>query len=40
VHLVFQNHTFNSRLWTYPDYQQPAVIEFFNAVREKYMRER
>jgi hypothetical protein len=40
VHLVFQNHTFNTRLWTYPDYQQPAVIEFFNAVREKYMRER
>jgi len=39
VHLVYRNHTFNAQPWTYPDYKQPEIINFFNLVRENYMQQ-
>jgi hypothetical protein len=39
VHLIYQNHSFREQSWTYPDYRQPAIIGFFNSIREAYMRQ-
>lgn len=36
LHLVFQNKSFQVQPWTYPDYRQPQIIEFFNDVRQFY----
>lgn len=36
LHLVFQNKSFQVQTWTYPDYRQPQIIEFFNEVRQQY----
>lgn len=39
VHLRYQQHQFQANEWTYPDYKEPLVIEFFEAVRKKYMEQ-
>ena len=36
LHLVFINKTFRTQPWTYPDYQQSSVIEFFLNLRKIY----
>ncbi len=36
LHLVFTKGSFQIQPWTYPDYQQPWVIELFNRWRERY----
>ncbi len=36
VHFIFQKKSFQVQPWTYPDYQQPFVITFFNDLRERY----
>ena len=35
--LLFKRGCFTPLQWTYPDYADPEVIEFFNEVRQKYM---
>jgi hypothetical protein len=35
--LVFQDRTFHSLPWTYPDYADAGQITFFNRVRQRYM---
>ncbi len=35
--LVFKRGSFRTLEWTYPDYADPAIIEYMNKVREKYM---
>ena len=37
VHLRFVNHRFQTTEWTYPDYKERFVLEFFEEVRRKYM---
>lgn len=37
VHLKYQKHQFQANEWTYPDYKEPLVIDFFEKVRNKYM---
>ena len=37
VHLRYINHRFQPTEWTYPDYKEPFVLEFFESVREKYL---
>ncbi|MBI2195275.1 MAG: DUF4416 family protein [Planctomycetes bacterium] len=37
VTLHFQEGSFRSWPWTYPDYQTPATVKFFNEVRARYM---
>jgi len=37
--LFFQNNTFNSWPWTYPDYASEEMIEYFNKVRNTYMKD-
>ena len=39
VHLSFTQNSFQVQPWTYPDYQQKAVIEFFNLVRQNYLQQ-
>jgi hypothetical protein len=39
VHLNFQDNSFQIQSWTYPDYQQKEVIEFFNNVRQRYLHQ-
>jgi hypothetical protein len=36
VHLQFTGKKFQVQSWTYPDYQQPQVLEFFTEVRKSY----
>ncbi|HES59637.1 MAG: DUF4416 family protein [Calditrichaceae bacterium] len=36
LHLYFENGTFKKQTWTYPDYQQPLAIFFFNDLRSRY----
>ena len=36
VTLRFRKGSFEPLEWTYPDYKQPLVMEFFNKVRENY----
>jgi len=36
VQYRFMNGSFRSNDWTYPDYQEPLAIDFFNQVRERY----
>jgi hypothetical protein len=33
--LVFQKGAYERLPWTYPDYQEPALLHFFGALREK-----
>jgi hypothetical protein len=37
VHLRFQKGNFNTREWTYPDYRQPMILDFFKEIRELYL---
>lgn len=39
VHLKVSNRRFVPNEWTYPDYQTPEALAFFNRVRQNYMRE-
>jgi hypothetical protein len=34
--LIFHQKRFQTLAWTYPDYADPKVIEFFNGIREQY----
>jgi len=34
--LIFKRGTFTSLPWTYPDYKEPLVVEWFNKIRQKY----
>ncbi len=36
LHLIFQNKSFRVQPWTYPDYSQSMIIDFFNQVRQSY----
>ncbi len=36
VHLIYRHNAFHKMEWTYPDYQQPLVVSFFQNVRNKY----
>ncbi len=36
LHLYFENGSFKKQYWTYPDYQQPLAINFFNEIRTQY----
>ncbi|NOX36032.1 MAG: DUF4416 family protein [Calditrichaeota bacterium] len=37
LHLRFRQKHFHPLEWTYPDYREPFVIEFFERVREQYL---
>jgi hypothetical protein len=39
VHLQYQDQSFRAQPWTYPDYQQSEIIQFFNKVRLKYFHQ-
>jgi hypothetical protein len=39
IHLAYTNQSFQKQPWTYPDYQQKEIIDFFNNVREKYLHQ-
>lgn len=36
LHLYFENGSFKKQFWTYPDYQQPLAINYFNELRVRY----
>lgn len=37
VHLRYVSHRFQTTEWTYPDYKEQFVLDFFEEVRKKYM---
>ncbi len=37
VHFRFRKGQFQAMEWTYPDYRQPEVMEFFEHLRKRYM---
>jgi hypothetical protein len=39
VHLCFRKKSFQKQPWTYPDYQQTEVINFFNETRKNYLNQ-
>jgi len=39
VHLAYHHNTFHAQPWTYPDYKQADIIEFFNQVRQRYLHQ-
>lgn len=39
IHLNYTNKSYQPQPWTYPDYAQPGVIEFFNIVRSNYFHQ-
>ena len=39
VHLVYTNQAFRTQPWTYPDYQQKSVLDFFTRVRTNYLHQ-
>jgi hypothetical protein len=39
VHLRYRRNKFHINEWTYPDYREMIVIEFFARLRKKYMKE-
>lgn len=39
VHLRFRNGHFQTNPWTYPDYQQPQIIAYFEEVRKVYLNQ-
>jgi hypothetical protein len=39
VHLIYHHNSFHEQPWTYPDYKQIDVIEFFNRVRQRYLHQ-
>jgi len=38
--LIFERGSFVPLKWTYRDYADPEIIEFFNGIREGYMKQR
>lgn len=40
VELVFSDGTFHPLPWTYPDYREPAAIDFFNRLRLQHRKAR
>ena len=39
IHLKFTNKVFQSQPWTYPDYKQEKVIQFFMELRQSYFKQ-
>ncbi len=39
LHLRFEGGRFRPQAWTYPDYREPFVLEFFNRVRQTYLQQ-
>jgi len=39
LHLRFSQKTFHAQPWTYPDYKQQSIIEFFNEMRQRYFHQ-
>ncbi len=39
LHLTWSAKSYNSQSWTYPDYAQTAVIDYFNALRKIYLKD-
>ena len=39
IHLTYTNQSFQKQSWTYPDYQQEGIINFFNEIRHKYLHQ-
>ncbi len=37
IHLTYTMQSFQKQSWTYPDYQQEEIINFFNEIRHKYL---
>lgn len=37
--LIFRQGSFQPLEWTYPDYAESAIIEYFNAIRKRYLQE-
>ena len=37
IHLMFREGGFQPQPWTYPDYQEAAVLSFFEQVRDRYL---
>jgi hypothetical protein len=37
--LMYRGKTFNTMPWTFADYKQPTVIDFFNRVRHRYFEQ-
>jgi hypothetical protein len=39
VHYIYAQKRFQIQPWTYPDYREDEVIEFFHKVRERYLKQ-
>jgi hypothetical protein len=39
IHLKFTNKSFRSQPWTYPDYKQDKVLQFFENLRQNYFNQ-
>jgi len=39
LHLQYRENKFQVNPWTYPDYQEPLVIEYFEELREIYLHQ-
>jgi hypothetical protein len=39
LHLMFSHKQFQAMPWTYPDYQTPEMLRFFEGVRERYLQQ-
>jgi hypothetical protein len=39
LHLQFSKGSFQPQPWTYPDYMQKNVLEFFNGIKKKYLEQ-
>ena len=39
LHLKFTNKSFQSQPWTYPDYKQDKIIQFFEELRQHYFKQ-
>lgn len=39
IHLKFTNKNFQAQSWTYPDYKQDKVIQFFEELRQNYFKQ-
>lgn len=37
--LIYQNGSYQVLPWTYPDYADPSMIEYFEVIRKKYMKD-
>lgn len=39
LHLMYAHKRFQTMPWTYPDYQTPERLQFFEGVREQYLKQ-